>query len=97
MEFLDLVGSDIVDVVSNTAEGLPKGVVSETGVVDVLQSISFGIHCDGILMNAGLGCLNLSGVEGGIEEDVSKESNGLINIVFIDGESVVSDFSGSFD
>ena len=84
VEFLDLVGGDVVDVVSDAAEGLSKGVVSETGVVNVLQGVSFRVHGDGILVDAGLGGFHFSGVEGWVERDVSKESNGLINIALID-------------
>lgn len=50
MELLDLVGSDGINVVSDTIRRLAERVVSEAGVVDGFNGVSLRVQSGCVLM-----------------------------------------------
>ena len=97
VELLGLFGSDGVDDVLDAVRGLPQEVIPEGSVMGRLRGDGVGVHRGGSLVDGRLQCLDLDGLEGGLQDDLREQLDCLGEEGGFEGESVLGEFPGDVD
>lgn len=95
MEVLDVLRSEVVEIIDVSSSGLSHHMVSEDVEVDVLEggSLVFGVSVLLDVSHLFSGHLESGGVDIIVRDDVSEDFDGLRNVVLEDLDCVMSNFS----